>query len=179
MKQETIDVVRSILAADETVSKDKLESVLRNLRQTAAPHRHLIGAKQAMQIFGNIFKTNASFLCEAGIHQSNQFFIAESEIRRRRGPPICRQRRFVNDIPSLAIIDRNNRFPDGNSNRRNGIRFLTAPRHPTTRFRSTPRPEAGCNTTFCDLLLKFFLKKILSSVFRFSLSFRDFSRISW
>ena len=54
MKQETFDVVRSILAADETVSKDKLESVLRNLRQTAAPHRHLIGARQAMAILGGI-----------------------------------------------------------------------------------------------------------------------------
>ena len=54
MKQETIDVVRSILAADETVSKDKLESVLRNLRQTTAPHRHLIGARQAMAILGGI-----------------------------------------------------------------------------------------------------------------------------
>ena len=50
MKQETIDVVRSILAADETVSKDKLESVLRNLRQTTVPHRHLIGAKDAQRI---------------------------------------------------------------------------------------------------------------------------------
>lgn len=54
MKTETINVVRSILTADETVSNEKLESVLRNMRQTTAQHRHLIGAKQAMQILGGI-----------------------------------------------------------------------------------------------------------------------------
>ena len=70
MKQETYDVVRSILAADETVSKDKLESVLRNLRQTTAPHRHLIGAKQTMQMLGNISRpTLRSYVKQGFISQ--------------------------------------------------------------------------------------------------------------
>lgn len=86
MKQETFDVVRSILAADETVSKDKLESVLRNLRQTAAPHRHLIGAKQAMQILGNISRpTLRSYVKQGFISQisfsSRKVRFDEEEIR--------------------------------------------------------------------------------------------------
>ena len=69
MKQETIDVVRSILTADETVTKDKLESVLRNLRQTTAPHRHLIGAKQAMEILGVSRPTLRSYVKQGFINQ--------------------------------------------------------------------------------------------------------------
>ena len=51
MKTETLDVIRTILAADETVPKDRIESVLRNFRQMKT-HRHLIGARQAMEILG-------------------------------------------------------------------------------------------------------------------------------
>ena len=69
MKQETIDVVRSILTADETVTKDKLESELRNLRQTTAPHRHLIGAKQAMEILGVSRPTLRSYVKQGFIKQ--------------------------------------------------------------------------------------------------------------
>ena len=52
MKQETSTVVRSILTADETVPKDKIETVLRNFRRMTDQHRHLIGARQAMEILG-------------------------------------------------------------------------------------------------------------------------------
>ena len=86
MKHETIDVVRSILAADETVTKDKLESVLRNLRQTAAPHRHLIGARQAMAILGGISRpTLRSYVKNGYISQiafsSRKIRFDENEIR--------------------------------------------------------------------------------------------------
>ena len=86
MKQETIDVVRSILAADETVSKDKLESVLRNLRQTTAPHRHLIGARQAMEILGVSRPTLRAYVKQGIIEQiafsSRKIRFDEDEIRR-------------------------------------------------------------------------------------------------
>jgi len=86
MKQETIDVVRSILAADETVSKDKLESVLRNLRQATVPHRHLIGARQAMDILGVSRPTLRSYMKHGFITQiafsSRKVRFDEDEIRR-------------------------------------------------------------------------------------------------
>ena len=86
MKQETIDVVRSILAADETVSKDKLESVLRNLRQTAAPHRHLIGARQAMAILGVSRPTLRAYVKQGFIEQiafsSRKIRFDETDVRR-------------------------------------------------------------------------------------------------
>ena len=86
MKQETIDVVRSILAADETVSKDKLESVLRILRQTAAPPRHLIGARQAMAILGVSRPTLRGYVKQGFITQigfsSRKVRFDEEEVRR-------------------------------------------------------------------------------------------------
>jgi len=86
MKQETIDVVRSILAADETVTKDKLESVLRNLRQTTVQHRHLIGARQAMEILGVSRPTLRAYVKQGLIKQiafsSRKVRFDEIEIRR-------------------------------------------------------------------------------------------------
>ena len=85
MKQETIDVVRSILTADETVTKDKLESVLRNLRQTTAQHRHLIGARQAMELLGVSRPTLRSYMKQGFISQisfsSRKVRFDEEEIR--------------------------------------------------------------------------------------------------
>ena len=85
MKQETIDVVRSILAADETVTKDKIESVLRNLRQTTTQHRHLIGARQAMEILGVSRPTLRSYMKQGFISQisfsSRKVRFDEEEIR--------------------------------------------------------------------------------------------------
>ena len=85
MKHETIDVVRSILAADETVSKDKLESVLRNLRQTTTTHRHLIGARQAMEILGVSRPTLRAYANQGLITQiafsSRKIRFDENEIR--------------------------------------------------------------------------------------------------
>ena len=86
MKQETIDVVRSILTADETVTKDKLESVLRNLRQTTAQHRHLIGARQAMAILGVSRPTLRGYVKQGFITQigfsSRKVRFDEEEVRR-------------------------------------------------------------------------------------------------
>ena len=69
MKPETIDVVRSILAADGTVTKDKIESVLRNLRQTTSRHRNLIGARKAMEILGVSRPTLRSYMKQGFITQ--------------------------------------------------------------------------------------------------------------
>jgi len=86
MKTETINVIRSILTADETVTKDKLESVLRNLRQTTAPHRHLIGARQAMEILGVSRPTLRAYVKQGFISQigfsSRKVRFDEDEIRR-------------------------------------------------------------------------------------------------
>jgi len=85
MKTETINVVRSILTADETVTKDKLESVLRNLRQTTAQHRHLIGARQAMEILGVSRPTLRAYVKQGFISQigfsSRKVRFDEEEIR--------------------------------------------------------------------------------------------------
>ena len=86
MKTETINVVRSILTADETVSNEKLESVLRNMRQTTAQHRHLIGARQAMEILGVSRPTLRAYVKQGFISQigfsSRKVRFDEDEIRR-------------------------------------------------------------------------------------------------
>ena len=85
MKQAAYDVVRSILAADETVSKDKLESVVRNMRQTTAQHRHLIGARQAMEILDVSRPTLRAYVKQGFISQigfsSRKIRFDEDEIR--------------------------------------------------------------------------------------------------
>lgn len=86
MKTETINVIRSILTADETVTKDKLESVLRNLRQTTVQHRHLVGARQAMEILGVSRPTLRAYVKQGFISQigfsSRKVRFDEDEIRR-------------------------------------------------------------------------------------------------
>ena len=85
MKTETINVVRSILTADETVTKDKLESVVRNMRQTTAQHRHLIGARQAMEILDVSRPTLRAYVKQGFISQigfsSRKIRFDEDEIR--------------------------------------------------------------------------------------------------
>ena len=86
MKQETISGIRTFLAADETVPKDKIETVLRSIRQTTAQHRHLIGARQAMEILGVSRPTLRSYMKQGFITQiafsSRKVRFDENEIRR-------------------------------------------------------------------------------------------------
>ena len=119
MKQETIDVVRSILAADETVSKDKLESVLRNLRQTTASHRHLIGARQAMEILGVSRPTLRSYMKRGFITQiafsSRKVRFDEDEIRRfaDNGAPQPHSARTNQVSTTSQAVDSGNNEMDG------------------------------------------------------------------
>jgi len=69
MKQETISLIRTFLAADETVPKDKIETVVRSIRLTTTPHRHLIGARQAMEILGVSRPTLRSYVKQGLIAQ--------------------------------------------------------------------------------------------------------------
>lgn len=84
MKTETLDVIRSILAADETVPKDKIDIVLRTFRQMKT-HRHLIGARQAMEILGVSRPTLRAYVKQGGISQigfsSRKVRFDEEEIR--------------------------------------------------------------------------------------------------
>ena len=86
MKQETISGIRTFLAADETVPKDTIETVLRSIRLTTAKHRHLIGARQAMEILGGISRpTLRSYVRKGYISQigfsSRKVRFDEEEIR--------------------------------------------------------------------------------------------------
>jgi predicted DNA-binding transcriptional regulator AlpA len=85
MKTETLDVIRTILAADETVPKDKIDIVLRNFRQMKT-HRHLIGARQAMEILGVSRPTLRAYVKQGFISQigfsSRKIRFDEDEIRR-------------------------------------------------------------------------------------------------
>ena len=86
MKQETISGIRTFLAADETVPKDKIETILRSIRLTTAKHRHLIGARQAMEILGGISRpTLRSYVRKGYISQigfsSRKVRFDEEEIR--------------------------------------------------------------------------------------------------
>ena len=49
MKETTIDLIRTVLYSDETVTAEHQDSILRACRQTAV-RRKLIGAKAAMEI---------------------------------------------------------------------------------------------------------------------------------
>ena len=84
MKTETLDVIRTILAADETVPNDKIEIVLRNFRQMKT-HRHLIGARQAMEILGVSRPTLRGYVKQGFITQigfsSRKVRFDEDEIR--------------------------------------------------------------------------------------------------
>ncbi len=84
MKTETLDVIRTILVADETVPKDKIDIVLRNFRQMKT-HRHLIGAKQAMEILGVSRPTLRAYVKQGFISQigfsSRKVRFDEDEIR--------------------------------------------------------------------------------------------------
>jgi len=86
MKQETISLIRTFLAADETVPKDKIETVVRSIRLTTTPHRHLIGARQAMEILGVSRPTLRKLVHQGLLTQiafsSRKMRFDEEEIRR-------------------------------------------------------------------------------------------------
>lgn len=84
MKTETLDVIRTILTADETVPKDKIETALRNFRQMKT-HRRLIGARQAMEILGVSRPTLRGYVKQGFVSQigfsSRKVRFDEDEIR--------------------------------------------------------------------------------------------------
>ena len=49
MKETTVDLIRTVLHSDETVTPEHRDSILRGCRQTAV-RRKLIGAKAVMEI---------------------------------------------------------------------------------------------------------------------------------
>ena len=51
MKSTTIDMIRTILSGDETVTGEHAESILRSCKQPTV-RRHLVNAKKAMEILG-------------------------------------------------------------------------------------------------------------------------------
>ena len=51
MKPTTIDMIRTILSGDETVSGEHADSILRSCKQPTV-RRHLVNAKRAMEILG-------------------------------------------------------------------------------------------------------------------------------
>ena len=69
MKQKTIDGIRTFLEADDEVSKAKIDIILRSIRQTTTQHRHLIGARQAMEILGVSRPTLRSYVKQGLIAQ--------------------------------------------------------------------------------------------------------------
>jgi predicted DNA-binding transcriptional regulator AlpA len=51
LKSTTIDMIRTILSGDETVTGEHAESILRSCKQPTV-RRHLVNAKKAMEILG-------------------------------------------------------------------------------------------------------------------------------
>ena len=51
MKSTTLDMIRTILSGDETVSGEHADSILRSCKQPTM-RRHLVNAKRAMEILG-------------------------------------------------------------------------------------------------------------------------------
>ena len=51
MKPTTIDMIRTILSGDETVTDEHADSILRSCKQPTV-RRHLVSAKRAMEILG-------------------------------------------------------------------------------------------------------------------------------
>ena len=51
MKPTTIDMIRTILSGDETVTMEHADSILRSCKQSTV-RRHLVNAKRAMEILG-------------------------------------------------------------------------------------------------------------------------------
>lgn len=72
MKDITLELIKNILAVDDTVSKDKADDILyacTQVRTETQKCRHLINAKEAMKIIGVSRPTLASYIKKGAITQ--------------------------------------------------------------------------------------------------------------
>ena len=72
MKDITLELIKNILAVDDTVSKDKADDILyacTRVRTETQKCRHLINAKEAMKIIGVSRPTLASYIKKGAITQ--------------------------------------------------------------------------------------------------------------
>ena len=85
MKETTIDLIRTVLRSDETVSREHQDSILRACRQTAI-RRKLIGAKAAMEILQISRPTLREYVKKGMLEQINfsprKVRFDESEVQR-------------------------------------------------------------------------------------------------
>jgi len=70
MKPSSIELIRTVLAGDETASPELRDSILRVCRQTVA-RRHLIGAKEAMGILQVSRPTLRAYVKSGVLNQIN------------------------------------------------------------------------------------------------------------
>ena len=68
MKPTTIDMIRTILSGDETVTGEHADSILRSCKQPMV-RRHLINAKKAMEILGISRPTLRAYVKEGYLTQ--------------------------------------------------------------------------------------------------------------
>ena len=85
MKETTIDLIRTVLYSDETVTAEHQDSILRACRQTAV-RRKLIGAKAAMEILQVSRPTLREYVKKGLLEQINfssrKVRFDESEVQR-------------------------------------------------------------------------------------------------
>lgn len=85
MKETTIDLIRTVLRSDETVTAEHQDSILRACRQTAV-RRKLIGAKAAMEILQVSRPTLREYVKKGLLEQINfssrKVRFDESEVQR-------------------------------------------------------------------------------------------------
>ena len=70
MKQQTSDLIASLLQSDETVTPEMRDYILRAMRQ-AAPRRKLISAKGAMEVLGVSRPTLREYVKRGVLEQIN------------------------------------------------------------------------------------------------------------
>ena len=71
MTQSTIDAIQALLRSDTTVSEEQAKGILRCCKQTTA-RRHLINARNAMSILGDISRpTLRAFVKQGYLQQIN------------------------------------------------------------------------------------------------------------
>ena len=68
MKPTTIDMIRTILSGDETVSGEHADSILRSCKQPTV-RRHLVSAREAMSLLGVSRPTLRAFVQRGCITQ--------------------------------------------------------------------------------------------------------------
>lgn len=70
MKASTLEVIGNVLSADDTVTAEQRDVILRSCRQNV-PKRKLIGAKAAMEILGISRPTLRSYVANGQLEQVN------------------------------------------------------------------------------------------------------------